>query len=242
MANLSNISTNYSLSSNLNNNNNQSENPSNIKINIEKYIKNHLAPKYFEGREYSYKSNKWQEEFLDDLEKYCCKNYSNYKFYFWFALYDSKGLSFNSNDKEHFYSKTDAKISLYIKLKNFGLDIGGVAIKNLNLTHKQSINDFKSDLRNQIDKIIEKTFEGRTITPSSVESSKYINYILEDILEYVKSKDNYLYYYIVGTILKKGHNHSICERYINQTSNYGTVYLNYQNDSVQCIIYVFSCL
>ena len=231
--------TNYSSAPT---NNNQNENISTMKNNIENHIKNNLVPKYFEGREYSYKANKWQQDFLDDLERYCSQKYSNYKFYFWFALYDTKNLSFSSNDKVHFFIQTDFKISLYLKQKNFCVDIRGIAIKNLFLKHNGSINDYRTDLRNQIEKIIEKTFEGRTVSPGSKECSKYMKYILEDILEYVKSKDNFPYYYIVGTILKKRQNHFICEKYINQTFNYGTVYLNYQNDSVHCSVYVFSCI
>ena len=62
------------------------------------------------------------------------------------------------------------------------------------------------------------------------------------VLEYVKSKDKILYYYVVGTIFKKGKNHFITERFCNQTSNYGTVYLNHEINSVQCNVHVFSCI
>ena len=171
------------------------------------------------GREFSLKMNKWQQELLDDLEKYCISKYSNYKFYFWCAIYERKNFAFNSNDKVHFYNETDIKISLYKESTNVGVDIGGNGIKNLNLTHKGSINDFKSELRNKIESIIEKIFEGRTISPGN--GSKFLNYILDEVLEYVKSKDKILYYYVVGTMLKKGTNHFITERLFNQTSNYG---------------------
>ena len=136
-----------------------------IKQDIENYITNKLIPKYFEGREFSLKMNKWQQELLDDLEKYCISKYSNYKFYFWCAIYERKNFAFNSNDKVHFYNETDIKISLYKKSTNVGVDIGGIGIKNLNLTHKGSINDFKSEIWNKIESIIEKIFEGRTISP-----------------------------------------------------------------------------
>ena len=140
-----------------------------IKQDIENYITNKLILKYFEGREFSLKMNKWQQELLDDLEKYCISKYSNYKFYFWCAIYERKNFAFNSNDKVHFYNETDIKISLYKESTNVGVDIGGIGIKNLNLTHKGS------ELRNKIESIIEKIFEGRTISPGN--GSKFLNYI-----------------------------------------------------------------
>jgi hypothetical protein len=214
----------------------------NIKNNIENYLKNILIPKYFEGREFSYQINKWHQDFLDDLELFCKNKYKNYKFYFWVALYDSKNLGFNSSDRVHFYSETDCKISFYESKKNIWLDIGGFIIKNLNLTHSGSINDFKKDLRDKIERIIEKTFEGRTFSPGDNSGGKYINYILDDVMEFLKSQDNFPYYYAVGTIMKKEMNHSICEKYFNQTSNYGSVYVNYENKMCKCNIHVFSCI
>ena len=218
------------------------EDPNLIKQNIENIIKNKLVPKYFEGRDFSYKTNKWQQEFLDELENYCSKQYSNYKFYFWCAIYERKNIGFNSNDKVHFYSETDVNISIYLSLTKIGIDIGGIGIKNLNLTHSKSINDFKTELRNKIEIITENTLEGRTFCPGEDEGNKYLNFILDEVMEYVKSKDNFPYYYIVGTIFKKGTRHSICERYINQTTNFGSVYLIYENNSVQSNVYVFSCI
>ena len=211
-----------------------------IKNNIENHIKQYLIPKYFEGREYSYKVSKWQQNFLDDLEQFCLEKYPNYKFYFWLALYPIKGLLFNSGDKVHYYNETDMKISFYIETTNIGIDIGGFGIKNLNLVHKGSINDYKSDLRNKIDNTIENIFEGRTIIAG--QCSKYLDFILDEILKYVKLKDDFPYYYIVGTIFKKGMENSISERYFNQTSNYGVVSFKYQNNSIECVFHVFSCI
>ena len=172
-----------------------------IKNNIENHIKTYLIPKYFEGREYSYKINKWQQNFLDELEQYCLEKYPNYKFYFWLALYQRKGLLFNSGDRVHYYNETDMKFSFYIGSTNIGIDIGGIGIKNLNLVHKGSINDYKPDLRNKIDNTIENIFEGRKIIAG--QCSKYLDFILDEILKYVKLKDNFPYYYVVVLFLKK---------------------------------------
>ena len=211
-----------------------------IKNNIENHIKTYLIPKYFEGREYSYKISKWQQNFLDELENYCLEKYPNYKFYFWLALYPLKGLLFNSSGKVHYYKETDMSFSFYIRSTNIGIDLHGIGIKNKNLDHKGSINDYKSDLRNKIDNTIENIFEGRTIMAGKC--SKYLDFILDEILKYCKLRDNFPYYYIVGTIFKKGIDKSISERYFNQTSNYGVVSFNYQNNSIECAIHVFSCL
>ena len=227
---------NYSSAPNCNIDNNS------IKNNINNYIKNILVPKHFKGREFSYLINKWQQEFLDDLENYCSQTYSNYKFYFWCALYSKKEIAFNSSSRTHFYSETDVKISLYIETENIGIDIGGMCVKHLNLSHKSSINDYKTEIRNKIEYIINKILEGRKISLGSSEGTKYINYILEDTLEFLKSKDKFPYYYVVGTIFYKNVNYSICERYFKQTSNYGTVFFNYQNNSIHCNVHVFSCI
>ena len=234
------LASSFYSSNNLSSAPNVNANKDNIKMNIENYI-GIIIPKYFEGREFSIKMNKWQQEFLDDLENYCTIRYSNYKFYFWCAVYERKGGAFNSSDRVNFYSETDIKISLFKESTNVWIDIGGIGIKNLNLTHKGSINDFKSELRNKIESIIKITFEDRIITPGD-NGGKFLNYILDEILQYVKSKDDFLYYYLVGTIFKKGMNHFIIERYFNQTSNFGSVYLNYENDSVKCNVHVFSCI
>ena len=94
MSNVSSFQYNYSSAQNCKGNS-YTNDISNIKKNIENYLKNTLIPKYFEGREFSYQINKWHQNFLDDLEFFCKTKYKNYKFYFWFALYDSKNLGFN---------------------------------------------------------------------------------------------------------------------------------------------------
>ena len=180
--------------------------------------------------------------FFGWFRKLLQKKYPNYKFYFWSAIYELKGLGFNSSDRVHFYNQTDLRISLYIKSTNIGLDIGGIGIKDLNLSHSKPINDFKTELRNRIDSIVEKILEGRNFSPGDEERKKYINYILDEIMEYVKSKDNFPYYYSVATIFKKGLKHSICERYVNQNKNFGSVNLIFENNNSQGAVHVFSCI
>lgn len=62
-------------------------------------------------------------------------------------------------------------------------------------------------MRDKIEIIINKTFEGRTFIPGDNSGGKYINYILDDVMTFLKSKDDYPYYYAVGTIMNKEMNH-----------------------------------
>ena len=62
-------------------------------------------------------------------------------------------------------------------------------------------------MRDKIERIINKTFEGRTFIPGDNSGGKYINYILDDVMTFLKSKDDYPYYYAVGTIMNKEMNH-----------------------------------